>query len=121
MTFLLDVNLSPAWIPKLEAAGLGVTDWRSVGELGAPDAALFDYARERGMTIITHDLDFSAVLALTHATGPSVVQLRTLNPDPEIHAGMVLSSIQRFSEYLEAGAILSISEESVRVRTLPIR
>jgi predicted nuclease of predicted toxin-antitoxin system len=35
------------------------------------------WANDNGYVVFTHDLDFGALLATTHAQGPSVIQIRT--------------------------------------------
>lgn len=54
---------------------------RHVRELGlqeSTDAEVFEYARDRGMTIVTKDSDFQALLALRGAP-PCVIWLRVGN------------------------------------------
>jgi predicted nuclease of predicted toxin-antitoxin system len=41
--------------------------------------------------VFTHDLDFGGVLALTHAAGPSVIQVRSEDPVPEVIGVLVAS------------------------------
>jgi predicted nuclease of predicted toxin-antitoxin system len=41
------------------------------------------WAREHRHVVFTHDLDFSSVLALTSATGPSIIQVRSHNVLPD--------------------------------------
>ena len=76
MKLLLDMNLSPSWVDFLTAAGVEARHWSTIGERDAPDADLMGWAREHGHVVFTNDLDFSALLALTRADGPSVVQVR---------------------------------------------
>ena len=77
MRFLLDMNISPDLCSRLRAAGHEAIHWSSVGAQNARDEIIMGYAREHDQVVITHDLDFGAVLAITHATGPSVIQVRT--------------------------------------------
>lgn len=37
MKLLLDMNVSPAWVPVLVADGLQVVPWSSIGRADAPD------------------------------------------------------------------------------------
>jgi predicted nuclease of predicted toxin-antitoxin system len=79
MKLLLDMNLSPAWVPYLTACGWQTKHWYSIGSADAPDAEIMWWAKEQGYCVITHDLDFSAILAATRADGPSVSQIRAQN------------------------------------------
>ncbi|WP_295879244.1 DUF5615 family PIN-like protein [uncultured Thiohalocapsa sp.] len=75
MKLLLDMNLSPALAQALTAAGWDALHWSSVGPVDASDAAIMLWARANQRVVITNDLDFSAILAATRASGPSVVQI----------------------------------------------
>lgn len=80
---LVDMNLSCEWIPLLRAAGHEAVHWSEVGDPWAPDVLLMQWASVRGYAVLTHDLDFGTMLALSGADGPSVVQVRSLNVLPE--------------------------------------
>lgn len=77
MKVLVDMNLSPAWIPLLVGAGFEALHWSTVGDPKSVDTTIMDWARGRGYIVFTHDLDFGSILASTGATGPSVIQVRT--------------------------------------------
>ena len=70
--------------------------------------------------IFTHDLDFGALLALTHLAGPSVIQVRTIEPLPEIVGTWLFQGIDQHRAELERGARLTIDAARARVRVLPI-
>ena len=38
MKFLIDMNLSPLWVPFLGAHGFGAVHWSTVGDPRAPDS-----------------------------------------------------------------------------------
>jgi predicted nuclease of predicted toxin-antitoxin system len=67
------MNLTPRWVGALEAAGLRAEHWSTVGRADAPDRDIIQYARDHGRVVITHDLDFTTILALTSWDKPSVV------------------------------------------------
>lgn len=76
MKLLVDMNLSPLWIPLLISAGWEAVHWSSVGKGDAPDREIMSYANQHDYVVITHDMDFSAILAATHGEKPSVIQIR---------------------------------------------
>ena len=82
MKILVDVNLTPHWCPFLASAGFETIHWSQVGDPGAPDVEIMDFARAGGFVVFTHDLDFGHLLALTRARGPSVIQLRAQDTLP---------------------------------------
>jgi predicted nuclease of predicted toxin-antitoxin system len=70
MRILLDMNLSPTWVGFLVQEGFEAVHWASVGSPLASDADIMEWARRNGHVVFTHDMDFSALLAVTGATGP---------------------------------------------------
>ena len=78
------------------------------------------WAREHGHVLFTHDLDFSALLAMTQAAGPSVLQVRTQDVLPEAIGDHVVQVLHTHGAALERGAVVTIDETTARVRILPI-
>lgn len=120
MKILVDMNLSPKWVDVLEEEVQVATHWSSVGAEDASDRVLMQWAERRGHVVLTHDLDFSAILAATQATGPSVIQVRTDDILPNASAEVVLRALQQFDAELVEGAVLSIDLEQVCVQYLPL-
>jgi predicted nuclease of predicted toxin-antitoxin system len=79
------------------------------------------WARDRGFVVITHDLDFSTVLASTEAAGPSVVQVRAQDVLPDTIGGDVVRVLREHRAALDEGAVVSIDALTSRVRVLPVR
>ena len=72
--------------------------------------------------MVTSDADFGGLLAVAGATRPSVVLLRS--PDhltPDEQAELLIAALPMVATDLEEGAVISLSRERVRVRSLPIR
>ena len=65
MGILIDMNLSPRWVGFLIEHGNDAKHWSSVGSTTASDSAITAYAKEHNYIVVTHDLDFSAILAAT--------------------------------------------------------
>jgi len=120
LRLVIDVNLSPEWVPVLTEAGFDTVHWTQIGDPAAPDREIMDWAVANGYIVFSHDLDFSTMLALTHANGPSLVQLRGSKVLPEQIAEPLIQSLRRFSVDLEAGALLLIEPARSRVRILPL-
>jgi predicted nuclease of predicted toxin-antitoxin system len=79
-----------------------------------------DWAVANGYMVFTHDLDFGTVLALTHATGPSVLQVRAQDVLPDHLEGIVIAALRQHDGDLAAGALVVVDESRSRVRVLPI-
>jgi predicted nuclease of predicted toxin-antitoxin system len=76
MRLLIDMNLTPRWVPYLISAGHESVHWSSVGPGDTSDDAICEFAREHGFALITNDLDFPQILAYTREAKPSVILLR---------------------------------------------
>lgn len=120
MKVLLDMNLSPAWVPVLQQAGFEVFHWSELGAADAPDAELFCWAREQGAIVFTHDMDFGTLLALTGAEAPSVFQIRTYDVMPAVLGNRAIELLRRFESQLNDGALVVADELKERVRLLPL-
>jgi predicted nuclease of predicted toxin-antitoxin system len=79
------------------------------------------YARQHDYVVLTHDLDFSAILAATHGEKPSVVQIRAENVSPDVIGRQVLIGLRQMAVELEAGALLTVDPNRTRLRVLPLR
>jgi predicted nuclease of predicted toxin-antitoxin system len=121
MKLLVDMNLSPAWCSLFQAAGWDAAHWSTVGNPAAPDHELLHWARSNERVVFTHDLDFSAILAATGATGPSVIQVRTQDVRPSSLGPRLIVWLRQYTSQLETGAIVVIDEARSRIRLLPIR
>ena len=121
MKVLLDMNLSPVWVPFLTDAGIEAVHWANVGYPTAADHEVMAWARDNGCIVFTNDLDYSALLALTRGMGPSVLQIRTQDLMPSAIGATIVSVLREHSRALNDGAILTISDLGSRVRILPIK
>jgi len=121
MKLLVDMNLSPRWVELLADTEIEAAHWSSVGAANAPDVEIMAFAREKGYVVLTHDLDFGAILAATHGDKPSVVQIRSEDVSPDIIGKQVLAALQQMAVDLEKGALLTVNPGRIRVRILPLR
>src|ERR1700675_4165013 len=112
---LIDMNLSPDWVATLARHGWAAVHWSAIGDPRATDRTLMDWAIANGYVVFTHDLDFGTMLALTHATGPSVLQVRGQNVLPEHMGPVVVAALRQHEAALEAGALVVVEEKKSRV------
>lgn len=119
MNIIIDMNLPPAWVAFFEHHEHQAMHWSTVGDARATDHSILSWARARQYVVFTHDLDFSAILAATQADGPSVLQVRTQDVTPDYLGELVLTALQQFAAELDAGALVTVDERSLRARILP--
>ena len=116
---VIDMNLSPDWITELAAHGISAVHWTTVGAPTADDSVIMSWAQSNQHVVFTHDLDFGTALALTHATGPSVLQVRGQDVLPEDIGPAVVAAIRQHESDLLAGALVVVDAKKSRVRVLP--
>ena len=121
MKFLIDMNVSPAWVGFLIEAGFEAVHWSQIGQGDAADSEVMQWAAEHDYVVLTSDLDFGAILAATGDQRPSVVQLRSDVLTPDVLGHNVLKSIRRSHQELTEGALVSIDATRMRLRVLPLR
>jgi predicted nuclease of predicted toxin-antitoxin system len=117
---VFNMNLSVDWVAELARHGWSAVHWSTVGDPCADDSVVMGWALANGYVVFTHDLDFGTMLALTHATGPSVLQVRGQNVLPEDIAPIVIAALRQHDAALAAGALVVVDVKKSRVRILPL-
>ena len=79
------------------------------------------YAMTNDFIVLTHDLDFSAILAATQGEKPSVVQIRADDVSPNVIGMQVVAALRQMESELEAGALLTIDPSRTRLNLLPLQ
>ncbi len=120
MKLLIDMNLSPAWVETLSRAGFDSVHWSAVGDPRAKDRDVLQWARANDRILLTHDLDFGALLAASGSAGPSVFQVRARDISPAHLGPMVCEALRQYSSHLKMGALVSLDETTRRARMLPL-
>jgi len=120
MKLLVDMNPSPRWIRLLTGAGIETVHWSMVGAMNAPDTEIMAYALANDFVVLTHDLDFSAILAATQGEKPSVVRLRADDVSPDAIGRQVLIALRQMEAELQEGALVTVDPDRTRLRVLPL-
>jgi predicted nuclease of predicted toxin-antitoxin system len=74
--FLIDMPLSPEMIAWLRSLNHDATHANFIGSSEAADEDIIGEARREGRIVVTADLDFSRILALTQVKGPPLILFR---------------------------------------------
>jgi len=120
MKFLLDMGLARSTANFLRNQGHDAVHLRDQGLQRLDDRDIIDKARTEGRVILTHDLDFGRLIALSRGRFPSVITFRLSNMQPAQVNHYLAQVLNRFAEQLESGALVSVNEQAIRVRLLPI-
>lgn len=121
MKLLVDMNLSPRWVELLRRNGVEALHWSTVGPMNAADRQIMAYALEHELVVLTHDLDFSAILASTQGEKPSVVQIRADDVNPDVIGTQTLLALRQMEAELAEGALVTVEPSRTRLRVLPLR
>jgi predicted nuclease of predicted toxin-antitoxin system len=113
------MNMACRWAEALASRGIATVHWAEIGPGNAPDTDIMDYAKNNGYVVLTNDLDFGTILALTNATAPSVVQIRAADVRPESLLEPVVNTFGKFSVDIEKGALVTIDTNKARIHILP--
>jgi predicted nuclease of predicted toxin-antitoxin system len=119
MKIIIDMNLAIRWADMLSRRGIEAVHWTAIGAVNAEDAEIMSYARQNGYSVFTNDLDFSAILVSTHASAPSVIQIRAEDTRPEAHLDRVAEALIKYSTAIEQGTIITIDPHKTRIHILP--
>jgi predicted nuclease of predicted toxin-antitoxin system len=118
--FLVDMPLPPALAAWLRGQGHDAAHALDLGLDRAPDTEIIARAATDKRTVITADLDYPRLLALSHVTGPSLVLFRggdwgenaVIERMNDILRGLNVEEIEQ--------SILVVDPDRIRRRRLPI-
>lgn len=118
---LADMNISPVTVSNLQKQGWDIIRVVEILPATASDLQILEFAREEERVILSQDLDFSMLLAVGGYNQPSLITLRLSFTDPEVVTQKILSSLPQIEEILTQGAAVTIEDDNIRIRKLPIK
>lgn len=120
MRFLADMGISMRTVSWLHQQGHDAIHLREKGLQRLPDDEILAKARIENRVLLTMDLDFGYLLAVSGGDLPSVILFRLADERSEVANARLEDVLAKCSNDLEVGAIVSVSEVTIRVRYLPI-
>ena len=120
MRLLADLNVAPRTVEFLRSLGHDVVRSDALLLGTASDAEIVEIELREARTILTHDLDFSALVALSGRSRPSVISMRLSSSRIECVNQRLQAVLVAIATELESGAIVSVEDGGVRARSLPI-
>ncbi|MCG8449092.1 MAG: DUF5615 family PIN-like protein [Pirellulales bacterium] len=120
MQLLLDQGLPRLTVQFLAELGVEAKHVGQIGLAAASDAEILTETIQRDAVLISLDSDFHALLAASGASSPSVIRIRIEGLDGEALAKLLVQVLAAVELELEAGAVVSVTEQRIRVRSLPI-
>jgi len=120
MRFLADMGVSWRVVVWLRDNGHDAAHLREQQLHRLPNGGIFAKAADEGRIILTWDLDFTEIVALSGARIVSAVVFRLMNTRSENVIRRLARVLAESARDLEEGAIISVEESRHRVRLLPI-
>lgn len=120
MRILADVHISPSTVLRLNDLGHDAVRADTILPGSAADRAIVGLAVAEDRVILTQDLDFSEIIALSGDVRPSLITLRLSDPTVE-NVNLVLESVLPDLEpAVVAGIAATVEDNRTRIRQLPI-
>ena len=120
MKFIVDVCLPRQVAEALSKDGHEALHWSEVGDPKAKDAVIMAWAAKHVYIVITADTDFGHLLAKTSYASPSTIILRTAVHSANVVVPLLLEVIPASLTEFGEGALITVDEQRVRLRKLPI-
>ena len=108
MNFLCDMGVSMVVVEWLRRAGHDTTHLRDEGLRQLPDGDVFAKARSEKRTVVTFDLDFGEIVALTGSRLPSVLVFRLRNARAEHVIERLETVLAQSEKAILDGAVIAI-------------
>ncbi len=120
MKLLVDAALSPFVAASLRDGGHDAIHVRDLGLGEAADEVILEAAAQGQRVLVSADADFGTLLARRNAAEPSVVLLRRSSQRrPAVQAALLLANLPAVEAELQAGAVVVVEDDRLRVRRLP--
>lgn len=120
MRFLADMGISPSVVYWLRNAGHDALHLREENMQRSPDQIVLEKACADNRILLTADLDFGYLLAISGASLPTVVLFRLSDMRPSNVWTKLNSVISRYEDEAMNGAFVVVTDTMIRVRHLPI-
>jgi len=120
MKFLLDMPVSSLLLEVIREHGHEGVHAHQIGKDRAPDSELLDIARSEGRVIVTADLDFPRLLALSLADGPGIVLFRGGNYSDIEMCDLLETVLSRVPGNILESSICVVDKRRIRITRLPL-
>jgi predicted nuclease of predicted toxin-antitoxin system len=120
MRILADMGVSMRVVQWLRQQGHEVKHLREEGLHRMPNGEIFTKAISENRVIMTFDLDFGEIVALTRGQNASVILFRLRNTRTVHLVNRLASVLEQSTDALQKGAVVVVEESRHRVRYLPI-
>lgn len=120
MKFLLDENLPASFSELLRKNDIEARHVSEAGLASTDDDAIVSFAAESGEIIITYDLDFGRIISTLSTLSQSLITIRVTKLNAQIFLHIFNNVLSSCQGDLERGAMITVEDDRLRVRKLPI-
>lgn len=121
MKFLLNENIPPSLAHHLLSIGHESIHNYDCGLTGKTDEEVIRFASNNDLIILTLDLDYGRIISLSGQSKPSVITFRYKVVSPDILFECLIKILPEMTNVLVSGALISVDENIVRYRLLPLK
>ncbi len=121
MKFLFDMPVSPELAKVVEEFGYKGVHAYTLGLDRASDENILDFARDRGYVVVTADLDFPRLLALSSQDGPGLILFRGGNYSEAEMQDLLRRVLRQVSTDVLMSSICVVDRKRIRITRLPIQ
>ena len=120
MRFLADMGVSQRVVSWLRNEGHDALHVREENLLRLPNGLIFEKAYSEKRILLTFDLDFGEIVALSGGRNVSVILFRLRNTRTQHIINRLKNVLIDAGHALEQGAIVVVEEARHRIRRLPL-
>jgi predicted nuclease of predicted toxin-antitoxin system len=120
MRVLLDMPVSATLLDALKAHGHDGVHAYQIGKGRASDTELLATARSEGRVIVTADLDFPQLLALSRSDGPGIILFRGGNYSDREMCDLLERVLNEIAPEVLETSICVVDRKRIRVARLPL-
>lgn len=121
MKFLFDAALSPESAKFARSRGADAVHVQDLDMLRAADSQILERAARDGRILVTLDLDFPRIIALTDAMTISGIVILRIRPATRNAVAGAIERVLQLPPKTFVNAVVVVEPERIRVRPLPLR
>lgn len=120
MKFLADMGVAGKVVDWLRQAGHDAVHLRDEGLQRLADSEIFAKAHHEGRVVLTFDLDFGEIVALSGSAHTSVILFRVRNASATHIIQRLSVVLPACGDVLAEGSVILVEDGRYRIRRLPI-
>jgi len=120
MKLLADMHISPRTVEFLRSLGHDVLRVNEILPANADDETIVARAVYESRTLLTQDLDFSAIVTLTEKNAPSLISLRLSSSRIEYVNTVLQKVLPALEQDVLDGTMVTVEDQRIRRRRLPL-